>query len=707
MVVFRLAELQIIDADRYLRQAEQAIETRGRSLVLETVRGSIYDCHGRRLAIDEPTFDICLHYKLTRLYDERFWQYQRLKFDQFDARAPSAGQLRRHLRREFNLPAHQVKSLLENIAPGAAEPLGPLRKIVLDKADALLAELAWTCDVGMDKLLAAIRQVNDRVYIWQAARARRIYYREHSELSFKSADSRGILADLARLVGNADRRAALIGATSIAATNDFYAIVEDVGQEIALAVEQSFVGVFVSPSGRNRPVCVRVGKRRCYPCEDVGCHLIGQIRRVGAVSASEDVGEERPSIEQLTAYRRDDRRGAWGIERVLESVLRGRRGWVRYDIDDNQVERIEPQKGSDIHLTIDIELQKTIQGLFNEKDYYGSAVLIDVATGAIRAAVSVPTFDLNTYYHHEDHYERINQQSPPYYYLDRSFAANYQPGSTIKPILLLGALQTNVLDAAVQFDCAPANKDWPGAPHEIHNHGLTAAHDALKKSCNFYFIRLGELMRPAPAVAWLKRAGFGRGVLRWPDKLTGPADQKAFGETAGHLAPLGSELPNRSELRFMSIGRGALDGSLIQVANSMATIARDGKMLAPTLIEPAVVDPGASDVIASAEAASVVQRGMHSVVYHPDGTAYDAFQPMPWPEDEVVVFGKTGSTEYSLFACFARAADGRQLALAVLVEIDAYGSMIAAPLARQILVKCSQLGYLPASHELPMDELSR
>ena len=78
-----------------------------------------------------------------------------------------------------------------------------------------------------------------------------------------------------------------------------------------------------------------------------------------------------------------------------------------------------------------------------------------------------------------------------------------------------------------------------------------------------------------------------------------------------------------------------------------------------------------------------------------------AFEQMGWSQDQLVIYGKTGSTRNSLFAGYARAADGRCLALAVLVENDntdeASGSKFAAPLARNILQTCGELNYLPAA----------
>ena len=99
--------------------------------------------------------------------------------------------------------------------------------------------------------------------------------------------------------------------------------------------------------------------------------------------------------------------------------------------------------------------------------------------------------------------------------------------------------------------------------------------------------------------------------------------------------------------------------------------------------------------IASLANARLVQQAMRNVIYDRAGTAYRAFQPVPWPEEQVRLYGKTGSTGKSLFGCFAKADDGRCLAIAIVVETDQTGSAVAAPLARDILIACSEAGYLP------------
>jgi len=347
-----------------------------------------------------------------------------------------------------------------------------------------------------------------------------------------------------------------------------------------------------------------------------------------------------------------------------------------------------------VTLTLDIALQKEVQQLFEKRSYSGAAVVIDVSTGRVRAMVSVPTYDLNTYYHYE-FYNVINDPDDPLKRnWNRALTVDYQPGSTIKPIILLGALERDIVQASDRLYCDRSSKDWVGPPLDIHNHGSVNAIDAVRESCNFYFIKVAEKFGAERLGDWLGRVGRGRHILAWPENFRDRAF-RAFGETAGHYQPIGRESLRIADLRFVAFGRGSLDGSLLQVANTTAIIARNGLYMAPTLVQSPLVTQEQIPV-ASQHYARIVEEAMAQVVADPLSSGYAAFQPPLWEPSEVIIYGKTGSTNYSLFTCYARSQIGQGcLAVAVLVEVDEFGSEVAAPLARMILKSCARHNYLP------------
>ena len=121
-------------------------------------------------------------------------------------------------------------------------------------------------------------------------------------------------------------------------------------------------------------------------------------------------------------------------------------------------------------------------------------------------------------------------------------------------------------------------------PYCPYNHGLIDAHDAIMKSCNFYFIRTALQLTASKTVPWLSQSGFGSALLSWPDEQSAQRAWGAFRETPGHIHPDNQALPSISQLRWMAVGLGALDASVLQIANSIATIARNGLFIRPSLI---------------------------------------------------------------------------------------------------------------------------
>lgn len=687
LLIGRLTILQLLHGRDYDAKARELLIRRPEWL--ETVRGAIFDRHGRVLAEDQLGFRVSLHYKLLRLYDERFWRYQELDYlNQEKHENADRAEVEKHLQQQW----------------------GNQRR----HADQYLVELADICDFSMDDLHAAIDQLNDEIFAIRALRALNTWSRNHKQPPLPVYARRStIMNTLKERIPGEYQRLRLVYRTEIQEMYIPQPVLGTLSRETALMIEDRFVGAFLSQNSYNRPISVSHGKIRNYPHDDAACHLIGQL---GPVSHNEKPLDRKPTPDELKDYYWGDRMGTWGAECLFEDYLRGHRGWIRKDVENNVLDEIPRKLGDNVTMTIDIRLQKQIQSLLAETELVqpcnGAAVVIDVPTGEVLAAVSVPAFNLNTYFR-KDHYKLINEigaEDPRKRWINRALEVrgNYQTGSTIKPTVLLGALENAIVDPHTSFYCSLDNKTWSGLPDEIHNDGLTDARKAIKVSCNFYFVRLGIELGGRQLVNWLYQSGFGRTILAWPGPDTIQEDNlyQAFREATGHISPIGQDIPRLPvEIRLMSIGRGPLDASVLQLANSAATIARDGIFLEPVLVRdpPPTRTPSR---IANIENVQAVQEGMWSVVneahYGPDGdwdrggTAYQAFQPFPWNPDDLTVYGKTGSTENSLFICFARGHAGQCLAVAVLIETEAHGSVVAAPLARDILKACSEQGYLPA-----------
>ncbi|NOR66369.1 MAG: hypothetical protein GQ528_03325, partial [Woeseiaceae bacterium] len=155
------------------------------------------------------------------------------------------------------------------------------------------------------------------------------------------------------------------------------------------------------------------------------------------------------------------------------------------------------------------------------------------------------------------------------------------------------------------------------------------------------------------------------------------------------------------ERKYFGIGQGSLRVTPLQVAKTMATIARGGVFKLPRLFGDSQSSAGV-DLGISLETLAIIHNGMSAVVSEPGGTAFAQFEPLLTilTAEDVKVYGKTGSTErpyHAWFAGFAADSKGRKIAVAVVVEGGQKGSRDAAPLAREIIQLCINSEYIGES----------
>jgi penicillin-binding protein 2 len=430
----------------------------------------------------------------------------------------------------------------------------------------------------------------------------------------------------------------------------------------------------------------------------------------------------------LSSYLEDEVCGKRpGVEYVCETILRGRRGEVVYDIDSQLVSQTETQFGKDVTLTLDIELQQKIEDYLAEYPHepnhgYGiSAVVIDVGSSDILALVSVPVYDLN--YVRED-YDRLNSD-PNRPMINRAINEHYPPGSVVKPLILIAGLQTGEITADYIIKCPSqaAPPSWPdclifrryGIGHDSRWDNI--ARNAIKGSCNIYFSRLADKIESSALQQWLFAFGYGRDILSVPASFNTPYrtnHNRDFLQSSGIISSSTStdkvtspdQLPpiKDSEKRYFGIGQGTMRATPLQVANAMAAIARGGVFKLPRLF----VVPSNSNIenqVSSInldilpETLDVIYDGMSAVVNETGGTANRVFAPVldSFAQQDVKIYGKTGSTErpeHAWFGGFAEDSNGRKLAIAVVVEGGQGGSSDAAPLARDIIWLFIEDGYI-------------
>src|SRR5664280_1011347 len=239
---------------------------------------------------------------------------------------------------------------------------------------------------------------------------------------------------------------------------------------------------------------------RYFPFGELGAHLIGYMREVDSSDLSD---------LESRGYRSGDRIGAVGIERRWESYLRGRRGWRkvlramrrmnnREELEAKYLDeprRVSPVPGRDISLTVDVELEQSIDRAMRGQ-LAGAVVVVDVRTGRILAAMSKPSFDPNSTSGGagidgaRDSFRRY-YADPLKPMLDKTISAAYPPGSTFKPFTALAALEQGIIDPSTQVDCHGGYEYGKRFFRCTGAHRRVNLHSAIVRSCNTYFYTIG------------------------------------------------------------------------------------------------------------------------------------------------------------------------------------------------------------------------
>ncbi|MGM9937799.1 MAG: penicillin-binding transpeptidase domain-containing protein, partial [Candidatus Ornithomonoglobus sp.] len=439
---------------------------------------------------------------------------------------------------------------------------------------------------------------------------------------------------------------------------------------------------------------------RTYTRPGFATHILG---RVGKISA------EEYAANSDKGYGMNDIIGKQGIERWAESYLRGVDGTTgtttKIDGDDVELgENIDPIPGNYIMLTIDSDLQetveasleKTIKSIGNDCNA-GAAVVLDVNTGDTLAMASYPTYDMSRFY--EDYESLVENKSNPM--INRAVCGLYSPGSTFKPLTAIAGIQTGNLGLWEQIedtgvytfyeDYQPTCWIWS----ESHTtHGWQDVSLALENSCNVFFYELGRRLGIDTLDEYAKKFGLGEYTnIELPEEASGHMASPEY------KAQVVSNAVDREwfggDTLQAAIGQSYSLFTPVQIANYCATIANGGTRYKVNLIssirssvdgsliekfEPQVEEH--TDI--SPEALAKVHEGMKKVV--DEGSASSIFEGYP-----IQVGGKTGTAQLgtgsnnAIFMAFAPY-DDPQIAVAVVLEHGVRGAN-AGQVARDIFDK--------------------
>ncbi len=450
--------------------------------------------------------------------------------------------------------------------------------------------------------------------------------------------------------------------------------------------------------------------RRLYEGGDIAAHLLGYLG---------EIQKEQLETRTFAEYRQGEVIGQSGVERWLQSELRGRAGGQNVVVNVagrviEELDSIEPEPGDTAVLTIDLDLQQEAAHAFQpevlgEPEKMGAVVALDPRSGDVLALVSRPAFDPNAFAGGIDAATWQRLVDDPWRPLqNRAVSGQYPPGSTYKPFVAAAALQEGVVGVHGLTFC-PGHFTLGRRTYRCwkkEGHGSVSVHEALVRSCDVYFYQAG-LKVGIDRLAFFAR-GFGLGRQT---EIELSHENPGLVPTSWWKERRFGEPWQLGETVSASIGQGFNLVTPLQLAVAYAALANGGKLVRPRLLlrierrDGEVVEAPPPEIRGTlpvdAKHLEEVGRGLLGVVNEPGGTGGRSRLP------DVLVAGKTGTSQvvgfehtedldeheipikYRDHAWFAAYApfDAPEIVVAVLVEHGGHGGSAAAPIARRVLEK--------------------
>jgi len=421
--------------------------------------------------------------------------------------------------------------------------------------------------------------------------------------------------------------------------------------------------------------------------------------------------------------------GKNGLEKFLNDEMIGKPGLQRFEVNAygkriKELKFIEGIGGKNFRTTIDQDIQKFASKSLQDKS--GSICVMDIFTGDIVCIVSGPTFNPNKFVHgiSEEDWQTlvVNKKKP---LINKSMAGLYPPGSTIKPIVALSALENDIISPKFTVECRGSIELYGHRYHcwKEKGHGYMRLRNAIKQSCDVYFYEVARRLGIDRMSITAKQFGFGKKVLAsFNEERSGVVpDTKWKLRNIGKGWVLGETL-------ISGIGQGYFLTTPLQLCLMMAQFANGGYEIKPRIIDDKyalqstidawrqeftsknnqsnLTDGGLKKLYKNQENIKFVLDALYGATNEPMGTSYSSRHGKP----EYIYAGKTGTSQirtitaeerelklknedlpyekrdHALFTAFAPYKKPRY-AISVVIEHGGAGSSGAAPIAKKIIKK--------------------
>lgn len=426
--------------------------------------------------------------------------------------------------------------------------------------------------------------------------------------------------------------------------------------------------------------------QRDYSFGIMGSHMFGYSKEISSGLLQQRRNE----------YSMGDEIGSSGIEKTYEDILRGQKG-IQYVLVDSHQKTIGKYKngevdktaikGYDLVLSIDKDAQKVAEEAF--KDKRGALVAIEPSTGEVLAFVSAPEFNLQDFatVTSNEIWNKLNSDKDKPMF-NRATMSIYSPGSTFKMLSAIAALEEGIIDTNYRVSCGGGFQFGDRFFKCLHVHGSVNVTTAIEKSCNTFFYQLVLKIGLDKWAEYSNRFGFGKkSNIDIPEESPGILPTRKYYDKA-----FGVDRWPKGILVSLGIGQGELSVTPLQLAQYAALFANYGKSAKPHFLKGYIetstgkfveVNPKTFDIYISSKSFDVVRYAMFKVV-NGAGTAGNIRLP------DIQIAGKTGTAQnphgddHAVFIGFAPY-ENPKIAIAVIVENVGFGSVHAAPIARDVI----------------------
>ncbi len=459
--------------------------------------------------------------------------------------------------------------------------------------------------------------------------------------------------------------------------------------------------------------------------DNSSAHVLGYVSQVSAKDLKDKKYLNNISVPGMAV-------GKTGLERRLDKEIIGEVGFQRYEVNAygkriKQIKVDPGQAGKSFKTTLDLEVQKYATEVLEDKA--ASICVMDIYNGDIISLVSSPSYDPNAFVHgiEKDYWNNLlkNKKKP---LINKAVSGLYPPGSTIKTIVALSALENKIIRPLDTVRCKGKIELFGEKFHcwKKEGHGLMNMRTGIKRSCDVYFYEVARRLGVDRLSVTAKKFGLGKKVLNdFIEERSGVVPNTSWKKkNIGQNWYLGETLHS-------GIGQGYFQSTPIQLCLMTAQIANGGFEIKPRIIYDKTKNnlkeylkfknenpgqPLPTDLLVSnfdlkplfknQENINIIKDAMYSSTNEPGGTSYRSRL-----NDKKFTFaGKTGSSQikrfteaqreaevkqeqlkyenrdHALFIAFAPVSDPKY-AISVVVEHGGTGSKAAAPIAKKIIKK--------------------